>query len=97
MDESKNTILVRTADAADVRKAGIRPRELKVDVLAENVNLFLVQVDQILQKAPEDVGKFKLTEFTVSAEISGKGELTLMGTGVEVGAQGGLTFKFERK
>jgi hypothetical protein len=97
MSESKNTISVRTADAADVRKAGIRPRELEVDVLAENVNVFLVHVDQILQKAPENVGKFRLTEFTVSAEISGKGELTLMGTGVEAGVQGGLTFKFERK
>jgi hypothetical protein len=97
MSESKNTISVRTADTADVRKVGVRPRELEVDVLAENVNVFLVQVDQILQKAPENVGKFKLTEFTISAEISGKGELTLMGTGVEVGAQGGLTFKFERK
>jgi len=97
MSESENTILVRTVDTTTVRKAGIRPRELEVEVLAENVNIFLVQMEQILKKTPEDVGKFRLTEFTVSAEISGKGELALMGTGVEVGAQGGLTFKFERK
>jgi hypothetical protein len=101
MSEEKNTILVRAAEETGIRRAGVVPRakELEVDVLADNVQVFMLQIEQILEKAPEDVGKgrFQLTEFTVSAEISGKGELALMGTGVEVGAQGGLTFKFERK
>lgn len=93
----KDTILVTTADTVVTREGG--PRELNVEVLAENVNLFMGQIERILEKTPEEVGdgKFKFTEFTVSAEISAKGALVLMGTGVEVGAQGGLTFKFERK
>ena len=41
--------------------------------------------------------QFKLTEFTISAEISAKGSLSLLGTGGEMGGKGGLTFKFTRK
>jgi len=93
-----NTIQVKTADATVTRKGG-RPRELEVEVLAENVNIFLGQIEGILKKTPEEVGdgKFKFTEFTISAEISAKGALVLMGTGVETEGSGGLTFKFERK
>ena len=87
----QETILVQTADATITR--GGRTRELQVGVLAENVEVFLKQVDSIIDKAPEDVGKFKLTEFTVSAEINAKGALALLGTGGEVGGSGGLTFK----
>jgi len=90
-------ILVNTADTTVTRGRG--PRELKVEVLAENVILFLSQIEGILAKTPEEVGggKFKFTEFTVSAEVSAKGALVLMGTGVEAAGKGGLTFKFERK
>jgi hypothetical protein len=92
-----DTILVRAADTVVTRGRG--PKELEVDVLAHNVNLFLGQMESILAKTPEETGdgKFKLTEFTVSAEISAKGALVLMGTGVEAEGKGGLTFKFERK
>ncbi len=92
-----NTILVRTADTVVTRGRG--PKELEVEVLAQNVNLFLDQIEGILEKTPEEVGdgKFKFTEFTVSTEISAKGALVLMGTGVEAEGKGGLTFKFERK
>lgn len=66
--------------------------------MAEEVNLFLAQIEGILEKVPDEVGgKFKFAEFTVSAEISAKGGLVLMGTGVEAAGKGGLTFKFERK
>jgi len=91
----KDTILVRAADATVTRRIGA-PKELEVEVLAENVNLFLTHVEVMLQKTPEDVGKFKLTEFTVSAEVSANGKLVLMGTGVEAAAKGGLMFKFTR-
>ncbi len=93
---SEDTILVTAADATITRGRG--PRELKVSVLAENINLFLTHIEGIMAKAPEEVaGKFKLTEFTVTAEITAKGALALLGTGGEVGGSGGLTFKFERK
>jgi hypothetical protein len=98
MSES-DTIEVIVADGA-VRRAE-RPTKsvgLKVDVLADNVNQFLSQVEGMLSKAPDEVaGKFKLAEFTVSAEISAKGGLVLLGTGVEAAGKGALSFKFQRK
>jgi len=92
----RDTIWVSTVDAIATRGRG--PRELKVEILAENVNLFLSQIESILEKTPDEVGgKFKFTEFTVSAEVSAKGGLVLMGSGVEAAGKGGLTFKFQRK
>ena len=49
----KDTILVNAADTTITQGRG--PRELKVEVLAENVNLFLTQVEGIMEKSPEDV------------------------------------------
>jgi hypothetical protein len=94
MSES-DTILVQAVPAMTRRGA---PKELKVEVLAENVSIFMQQIDAMLAKAPDEVGgKFKLAELTVTAEVSAKGALVLMGTGVETEAKGGLTFKFVRK
>lgn len=84
-------------DAPTLVTRGVGTKSLKVEALTENANLFLAQIGDILDKAPEEVGKFKFTEFIVTAEISAKGVLVLMGTGVETEAKGGLAFKFERK
>ena len=93
---SDDTILVRATDDITLRDSdGLT--ELKVEVLAENVNLFLTQVETILQKAPDQVGHFHFTEFSVSAEVSADGKLVLFGSGVETGIKGGLTFKFQKK
>lgn len=93
---NNDTILIRTTDTT-VTRGGGTPKEIKVEVLAENVNLFLNQVESILEKAPDKVGEFQFTEFSVSAEVSANGKLVLLGSGVETGVQGSLTFKFERK
>ena len=93
---NKDTILVNTVNTTITRGLG-GPRKLEVEVLAKNVNLFLTQIESIVEKSPDEVGKFKFTEFTVSAQVSAEGKLVLAGTGVEAGAKGGLTFKFERK
>jgi hypothetical protein len=45
---------------------------------------------------PDEVSKFKFTEFTVIADVSAKGGLVLLGTGGEVAGKDGLTFKFTR-
>ena len=76
----KDTILVRTSDTDMTR--GFGSKELKIEVLTENVNLFLTQIESILEKTPDEMGRFKFTEFTVSAEISAQGKLMLLGSGV---------------
>ena len=60
------------------------------------VYIFIEQMGSILEKTPEKVGKFHFDEFEVSAEITGKGSLAILGTGAEVGATGGLRFVFRR-
>ncbi len=91
---NNDTILVETSSSITRKRA---PKELQVEVLATNVNIFLSQIEEILAKSPDEIGKFKFTEFTVKAEVTAKGQLVLLGSGVEAAASGGLTFKFERK
>lgn len=91
------TIMVKADDDYTGVRGGFGAIELNVAVLTENINLFLVKMETIIEKTPEEVGKFKLSEITVSAEISAEGGLVLIGTGVKAGASGGITFKFARK
>jgi hypothetical protein len=84
----------------DTEKAeGIRrlvPRELDAETLEDNVSEFLESIEGILSKAPEIIGNFRIREFTVTAEITAEGKLSLVAVGGGVAATGGLTFTFER-
>jgi len=91
----KQTIQVVTAPSTAVRGRS-SVKELAIDTLADNVESFLKKVGNILDKAPDAIGKFQLAEFAVSAEISANGKLTLLGIGGEAGASGGITFTFKR-
>lgn len=99
MDEEqleKDTIWVVTSEPIATRGGRRQAKPLKVEWLAENVNLFISQMGSLLDQTPEKVGKFQFEELEVHAEISGKGTLMLFGTGGEVGATGGLRFVFRR-
>ena len=89
----KDTIWVVTGEPV-TRGGGLK--ELQVDDLSVNLNLFLSQMDRVLEKTPEKLGKFKFVEFEVHAEITAKGTLAILGTGGEAGATGGLKFLFRR-
>lgn len=88
-------IVVVTADAVVTRAGG--PKKIGVQALAEEVQSFLQHIAGIVERAPSAVGAFELTELTLSAEVTAQGKLMLLGTGVETGAKGGITFKFERR
>jgi hypothetical protein len=90
----KDTILVVTGDTVATRGGGVKP--LKVDELSVNINLFIEQMGNLLEKTPEKLGKFHFEEFEVYAEVTGKGTLAILGTGGELGATGGLRFVFRR-
>jgi hypothetical protein len=92
----EDTIMVVATDEVQVRGRGREIQELGVDELANNVNRFLAQMQAVLGQTPQVVGDFQFAEFEVTAEISASGGLSLLGTGVEVGATGGLTFRFQR-
>lgn len=93
----KDTMWVVTSEPMTTRGTGIKQaKPLKVDVLAENINLFIGQMGTILERTPEKLGKFNFEELEVHAEINGKGTISLFGTGGEIGATGGLRFVFRR-
>jgi hypothetical protein len=94
MKKQKNTILVVTNDQVSMR--GRAPKEIEVEVLGKNINLFITQIGNILENTPDHVKKFRLSQITISAEVSAKGGLMLLGTGVETEGKGGVIFVFTR-
>ena len=94
MDENENDVIAVYASESGTRRLSVT--KLRIDELTLNVNLFLDQVGRMLEKTPSSVGAFHFVEFEVSAEISAKGSLVLLGTGGEGGAKGGLKFVFRR-
>ncbi len=93
----KDTMWVVTSEPLATRGTGIKQaKPLKVDLLAENINLFIGQMGSILENTPEKLGKFNFEELEVHAEVTGKGTISLFGTGGEIGATGGLRFVFRR-
>jgi len=88
-----NTIWVVTSKPTT---RGRNLRKLDVEELSVNINLFLNQMNSMLEKTPEKIGQFHFAEFEVHAEITAKGTLAILGTGGEVGATGGLKFVFRR-
>lgn len=90
-----DTILVSTSKDGELR--GFGSKEIKVGDLSKSVNHFLSRIKDVFNNTPEEIGGFRFTELVVSAEINTKGKLTLIGSGVETGLKGGLTFKFQRK
>lgn len=79
----------------------IRERGVKVSVseLQQNMLHFLKSVGQIFHQA-EKLSIYsdlmQLDEIVLSVEISGEGEVKLMGTGGKAGGKGAITLKFKR-
>jgi hypothetical protein len=92
--QPQSTIWVATAEAVEMR--GGRIRQLDVDQLAVNINLFVEQMGSVLKNTPEKLGKFQFAEFEVHADITAEGQLALLGTGGKLGVMGGLKFMFRR-
>ncbi len=93
----KDTMWVVTSEPMTTGETKIKQaKPLKVDVLAENIHLFIWQMGNILEKTPEKLGKFSFEELEVHAEVTGKGSVMLFGTGGKIGATGGLRFVFRR-
>lgn len=85
---SETTEAVRGGEGRQLAK-------LPLDVLRENVRTFVAEVASLLPEIG-DPGDFSLESFDVAAHVSLDGKLGLLGCGVEAGAQGGLTFRFQR-
>ncbi len=77
----------------------VRPEPTRINVtkLQQQINIFLVQMDGALKETPQQVGGFRLSEVEISAGVTLKGEIALIGVGgAEAGLTGGLRFVFKR-
>jgi hypothetical protein len=92
-DLDQTELLVLTGESGT---RGWLAKKLKVEDLSLHVNRFLEQMNGILEKTPQKLGKFEFAEFEIHAEITGKGTLALLGSGGEAGATGGIKFLFRR-
>jgi len=95
MDKGKNTIWIVTSESTATRGGG-KLKQQDIDELSINVNVFLEQMGDILDKTPQNIGKFHFEEFEVHAEVTAQGTIAVLGTGFQAGATGGLRFVFRR-
>lgn len=91
--ETNKAIMLVSAEA-DTRSRATR--ELPVELLSTNVNIFIGQLGQIVDKAPSALRSYELEEISFTAEVTGKGQLSLLGSGASLETKGGLTFTFKR-
>lgn len=69
-----------------------------VDRLRSEVDSFMRGLGEMFAGAPHEVaGDFYLDEVSVSAEVSAKGTLSLLGTGGELSGSGGVSFTLRRR
>jgi hypothetical protein len=57
---------------------------------------FLASMQSVISGVADRVGEYRLDEVVISAEVSAKGQVSLLGTGGEIGGNAGLTFTFKR-
>ena len=71
--------------------------KLSSDQLRDNLGEFLDSLEKVVQRIPGAMGGFSVETVTLSAEISAKGTVSLVGTGGEVGATGGIAITLKRR
>ncbi len=73
---------------------------VQVEALVQNISSYVAMVEQLAYppKKPEGkVGRVELDEIELSLQVTAKGEVSLLGNGVETGGTDGLKLKFKRQ
>jgi len=71
--------------------------DLSVKELRDNLDKFLSSLSSSFSALPDSLAGFNLDSFSVTAEITAKGHVSLLGTGGELAGKGGITFTFNRQ
>lgn len=83
--------LFDSAAALSLRAVSVNTSEL-----AEKLRLFCVGIDGMFQSVTSSIGQFELESFEITAELTAKGEVRLVGSvGTEI--KGGLKLIFRRR
>jgi len=69
--------------------------KLPVGMLVANFEAFFKSIAGLVDVVPDGQSKFRIEEIEFAAEITGEGELKLIG-GVKAGLKGGITIKLKR-
>jgi len=72
------------------------PAKVTVNAFSENINIFVAQMDAVLDHIPNTVSMFQFVELEVTAEINARGQIILKGTAAESGSESGIKFVFRR-
>jgi hypothetical protein len=78
---------------------GVRPVQVEQAKLERGMTQFLGTMGRVLnraQAAAPDLGNMVLDEIELAIEISGEGEVRLLGSGGKAGSKGTMTLKFKR-
>ncbi|GAB4135269.1 MAG: hypothetical protein Fur0046_07910 [Cyanobacteria bacterium J069] len=70
------------------------------DALEQNMSSFLSRMGRVLSRARQsaaEVAGMELEEIVLSVEVSGEGQVNLLGTGARLGTSGGMTLTFRAK
>jgi hypothetical protein len=101
--KSPDVVRVLGLEDSDDRSLFRRPQEwrvgraeIPVDVFQYRVTGFLDSMRSIIAGLPVNCGEFQLNEVTISAEVSAKGQISLLGSGGELAGSSSLTFTFTR-
>lgn len=65
---------------------------VSVSVLKKNMGAFFNQIKEILETGTDEIGAFQISEIQVFAQISGEGQVVLLGSGAKIEALGGIKF-----
>jgi hypothetical protein len=71
--------------------------EVPLETFRQRVTGFVDSIGEVITGIPEAFGKYQLDQVTVGVEVSAKGQISLLGSGVELAGKSGLTFTFTRR
>jgi len=70
--------------------------KVTVNAFSESINLFLSQMDAVLENIPNTASSFQLAELEITAEINARGQIILKGNAGESVSSNGIKFIFRR-
>jgi hypothetical protein len=99
-EEQTTPLSLSVIGVEDVEERGIFERriiraEIDANELRDRVHAFLGAMEHVIGGVMTTVGRYRLETVSVTAEVSAKGKVSLLGAGGEVAGKGGLTFSFK--
>jgi hypothetical protein len=73
-----------------------RIRAVSVSALKENMQAFFQHLQEIVDSGKATLGAFELSQIEVTAQVTGDGQVCLLGMGAKMEVQGAIKFVLHR-